>query len=209
MALLLKIIWLGHASLLIQGSLVIYIDPWKIPAGSPEADIILITHGHYDHLSKNDIKAVSGPGTVVIGPSRLTGEFGGKGMIPGDTMTIKNCVIEAVPSYNIDKKFHPKSDNNLGFVITIDNKKIYIAGDTDFIPEMKRLTDIDVAFLPAGGTYTMDWKEAAAAADSFKPVIAVPVHWGEIVGSKKDAEKFAENYPGGRILKPGEALTLP
>ncbi len=194
--------WLGHASFKITGEKIIYIDPYRITGGET-ADIILITHDHYDHLSKEDIEKIIGEKTVVIVPTSAGDAIKGnvKKVKPGDTLTVEGVEIQAVPAYNTGKEFHPRGKNYVGYVFKVGGVSYYHAGDTDYIPEMKDI-HADVAFLPVGGTYTMDAEEAAKAAEDIKPKVAVPMHWGTIVGSEKDARKF-ESLCGCevRILK--------
>ncbi|MFO7889381.1 MAG: MBL fold metallo-hydrolase [bacterium] len=181
---------LGHATVKIKNDLVIYIDPYKI-SDTDKADIILITHDHYDHLSLQDIKKIQKEETVIVIPSvAIEGVSGNvKEISPGDSITVKGINITAVPAYNIKKKFHPKKKNYVGYIVTINNISYYHSGDTDRIPEMKDL-NVDVAFLPVGGTYTMDAKQAAKATEDIKPKVAVPLHYGSVVGSMDDAEEF-------------------
>lgn len=185
--------WLHHASFRIElAGKIIYIDPWKIKNKVP-ADYIFVTHEHYDHLSLNDIEAVYREGTVIFCPAldtEETDEFRPIKLKPGEKAGSGILKFETISAYNIGKSFHTKDSGKLGYVIEIDGKRIYHAGDTDAIPEMKALKNINIAMLPVGGTYTMTAKEAAEAADYFKPEISVPMHWGSIVGSKKDAEEF-------------------
>jgi len=195
-----KIFWLGHAGFKIKNSKIIYIDPYNIKPSEP-ADLILITHEHFDHFSTKDIKKILNR-SIAVCPEFCKLEFlrlGVKEILtvePGKKYFIGETEIEAVPAYNINKfrspgqVYHPKEDKKVGYVITLNGVRIYHAGDTDFIPEMKELKNIDIALVPVGGTYTMTAEEAAQAVNAFNPKIAVPMHWGEIVGSKRDAEKF-------------------
>lgn len=189
--------WLGHATFRITGEKKIYIDPWKIRE-KDEADIIIISHSHYDHLSVPDVEKIQVDKSVIIttadSASKLSGDI--KILTPGENVDVNGVIIEAVCSYNVDKDFHPKSNNWLGFIVNINKKRIYYAGDTDYIPEMMDLGDIDIALLPVGGTYTMTSEEAARAANAFKPGLAIPYHWGDIVGSREDAERFKELFKG-------------
>ena len=182
--------WLGHACFKITGEKIIYIDPYQITGGET-ADIILITHDHYDHLSIEDIEKIRGEKTVVVVPASAGDAIKGnlRKVNPGDTLTIEGVEIQAVPAYNIGKEFHPREKNYVGYVFKVGGVSYYHAGDTDYIPEMKSI-HTDVVFLPVGGTYTMNAEEAAKATEDIKPKIAVPMHWGTIVGSEKDAEKF-------------------
>lgn len=186
--------WLGQAAFLIEDETVIYIDPFDLPDGLPKADLILSTHGHRDHLSPGDILKLLQPTTRVVttvaARSSLPEEV--KDVItvtPGESIEIGDVKIEVVPAYNKTKSFHPKERGDAGYVIHLKERTIYHAGDTDLIDEMKNI-DADIALLPAGGTYTMDAREAAQAANIIGPKVAVPMHWGKVVGSVKDAEKF-------------------
>ena len=185
--------WLHHASFRIEAAgKVIYIDPWKVKK-MVKADYILITHEHYDHLSPDDIRQIAGGNTVIIYSANCTAEItAGKitKLKPGLKYSDESLKIEALPAYNINKSFHDKSGPKNGYIIEIGGVRFYHAGDTDATPEMLALKNIDAAMLPVGGTYTMNAKEAAAAVNVFMPEIAIPMHWGTIVGSIKDAEEF-------------------
>lgn len=185
--------WLGQSAIRITAEKTVYVDPWKIRKPEP-ADMVLVTHGHFDHMSPDDIDRVSKPDTVVVAPIDCADKLGKgvRAVKPGDTVAIGGVSVEAVPAYNVNKDFHPPANRWVGYVITIGGRRIYHAGDTDFIPEMKNLHDIDVALLPVGGTYTMDPQEAAMAANTIRPKVAVPFHYGSVVGSKADAEKFKQ-----------------
>jgi len=189
-----KIHWLGHASFRIDGSKTVYIDPWKLStaAATKKADIILITHSHYDHLSEEDVNKIQTPETVIIIPADGASQLSGQIEIirPGQKIEKAGITVEAVPAYNINKTFHPKANGWVGYVLTIDGVRIYHSGDTDFVPEMKNLQNIDIALMAIGGTYTMDAVQAAEAVNVFQPKLAVPMHWGDIVGSEKDVETF-------------------
>ena len=188
-----EIEWLGHASFRISdGTVVIYIDPYVLPEYAEKADLILVTHDHFDHCATDNIKKIADDSTVVVCPPMCESKLVGlnvKTISPGDKLEEKGVVVEAVHSYNLFKAFHPKG-KGIGFIITLDGKRIYHAGDTDFIPEMKELKNIDVALLPIGGTYTMDEVEAAEAANTIKPKIVVPMHYNYLEGLEKDPERF-------------------
>lgn len=201
------VIWLGHSSLLIRtADRAIYVDPWKVRR-KDRADLILITHPHHDHCNADDVERLSGPGTVVIGPQdALVQVRSGKKIPlgPGQEKDLGWVRITTVPAYNIGKKFHPRESRWSGFLIAMGGTVTYVAGDTDFIPEMKDIR-ADIAILPVGGTYTMDADAAAEAVRAIKPRVAIPIHFGDIVGTRKDAERFSEAVGTAaqvRILKP-------
>jgi L-ascorbate metabolism protein UlaG (beta-lactamase superfamily) len=206
-----EIQWLGHASFKISGDgAVIYIDPWKLGKAEHDATAVLVSHSHYDHYSAPDIAKAAGPDTEIVGSGDVIAkERKGRAIKPGETVTVGGASVTAVASYNPSKQFHPRGNNWLGFVVEVGSKRIYYAGDTDLTDEMKRLSDIDVALLPVGGTYTMNAEEAAQAVEHIKPRQAIPYHWGDIVGGRGDAEQFAESAECEvTVLKPGESFEL-
>jgi len=189
--------WMGQAAVKVDaGNKVIYFDPYQIKE-QDKADIILISHSHGDHLSKGDISKVTTENTVIIAPksceSDLSSVKKAKLLLsePGFKETVGGITIEAVPAYNVDKtNFHPKANNWVGYIITVDGVRIYHAGDTERIPEMKNFS-CDIAMLPLGQTYTMNSVEdAAKAALDVKAKIAIPIHYAMYEGTKADAEKF-------------------
>ena len=203
--------WFGHASFRIAGAGgVAYIDPWKLAAAPHDADVVIVSHSHHDHLSVDDIRKVSKPDTAIVAPGDVISKLhAANAVTPGDRMTLNDVTVEAVAAYNIGKAFHPRSNNWIGVVISIDGKRIYYAGDTDLIPEMSDLKDVDLALLPVGGTYTLNAAEAAKACKAIGCKSAVPYHWGDIVGSANDARKFADAAAcDARVLQPGEKMTL-
>ena len=191
-----EIHWLGHASFKISASKVIYFDPYEIKT-SDNADLIMISHEHFDHCSPDDVAKIQGDNTVIIGPEDALKKLSGNKKVtrPGDKFTISGVDIEVVPAYNTNKKFHPKANGWCGYIVKVDNCRIYHSGDTDHIPEMKAFR-ADVVFLPVSGTYVMTSEEAAKAALEISPKYAFPMHYGSIVGKKSDADRFQELLSG-------------
>lgn len=190
---------LCHSSIKITGEKTIYIDPFKINTQYQDADIIFITHDHYDHYSPEDIKKIIQPHTILVCPETMQNQIQELHLKPGNVLTVKpnetyqisNIKIETIPAYNTNKPFHPKANKWVGYIITINNKRYYVAGDTDITEENQKVK-CDIALLPIGGTYTMDYKEAAKLTNTIKPEIVIPTHYGNIVGNKEDAIKFKE-----------------
>ena len=186
-----------HSSIRINKGLVIYFDPYKINKDYNDADIVFITHSHYDHYSEDDLKKVIKDNTIIVIPSDLEEkvlEFGfDKEHIivvkPSKEYNILGINVKTIPAYNTNKNFHPKDNNWVGYIISLDNTTYYIAGDTDKTPENKQVK-CDVAFVPIGGTYTMNTFEAAELVNEIKPKIVVPIHYGLIVGTKEDVINF-------------------
>lgn len=176
---------------------IIYIDPYGLQKSTKDADIIFITHDHYDHFSINDIEKIKKEDTVFILPKSMNKKAIKSGIEtdkivevePNKEYKYQELKFETIPSYNINKKFHPKDNNWIGYIIEFNNIRYYIAGDTDITPESKNVK-CDIAFVPIGGTYTMNFEEAANLVNEIKPKIVVPIHYGEVVGTKQDAEKF-------------------
>ena len=195
--------WLGHSGFLIRNHRIIYIDPYNIKSDLDKADIILITHSHYDHCSVADIKNIVKKGTKILitadSQSKIT-----RMDIPVDIQIVEpnqelnfgELKISTLPAYNLDKPYHPKEEEWVGFVVKMNDVIIYHAGDSDFIPEMQKLTGHKqqdkkfIALLPIGGKFTMNAEEAAEAAKLIKPSLAIPMHYGTIIGDNKDAEEF-------------------
>lgn len=188
-----NIFWLGHDSFRLKGEKVVYIDPWKLAPGAEKADVILVTHEHSDHFSQDDIAKISKADTVVVGPPSVAEKLGSKVVVakPGDKLGVAGIAIEVVPAYNQNKKFHPKSAGHVGYIVTLNGKRIYHSGDTDLIPEMAHIK-ADIALLPVSGIYVMTAVEAAEAANTIQPALAIPMHYGDpnVVGTRRDAEEF-------------------
>ena len=185
-----KIVWLGHDGFRIEAAKTIYFDPYDI-AGGKTADIILISHEHFDHCSPDDVAKIQQPATVIVtekgSAKKLSGDV--RVVAPGDSLTVDGVKIEAVPAYNVNKTFHPKTNGWLGFIVEIEGVRVYHAGDTDFIPEMQDFKT-DIALLPVSGTYVMTADEAVQAALAIEPGIVIPMHYGSIVGGEQDALQF-------------------
>ncbi|MFP4656739.1 MAG: MBL fold metallo-hydrolase [Candidatus Woesearchaeota archaeon] len=198
--------WLGHSSFLIEAKEggIIYIDPYETKSDIM-ADYIFITHSHYDHLSIKDILRISNGETVIFAPldaKPKLKDFSGKTVYvePNNIYQHEDIVVYTKPAYNIESSFHPMSNNWVGYIIEIDSKRYYHAGDTDLLDELKDIEDIFVAMLPVGGTYTMDAEKAAELANTIRPRYAIPMHYGTVVGDKKDAERFKELFNGETII---------
>jgi L-ascorbate metabolism protein UlaG (beta-lactamase superfamily) len=197
-----NVAWLGHDSFRISGSRTIYIDPWHIAVGAPLADIILVTHEHYDHFDKGDIARVSQSSTVLVGPAEVTRRVSGdsRTVAPGDVAIVAGVTIRAVPAYNTDKfrargvVFHPREDAKVGYVFELDGTTYYHAGDTDVIDEMNEI-DVDVAMIPVSGTFVMTADEAARACGKLRAGVVIPMHYDSIGGSIADARRLAELCP--------------
>ena len=208
--------WLGHAGFRIRvGQSVVYIDPYRVQNGPP-ADLILITHGHYDHFSPRDLERLSTQQTVVLGPPVVAERVSGRvlSLAPGQIVEdelVRGVEVSTVAAYNTSKRdpdgnvFHPREAGWLGYDVNVRGQRLYHSGDTDVIPEMDRVTGVDVALLPVSGTYVMTADEAAEAARRIQPRVAIPMHWGEHIGTRADAEAFAELAPVDvEILEPVE-----
>lgn len=195
-AILDQIKWLGHDSFLVETDKTIYIDPFQVSKG-PKADLILVTHDHYDHCSPEDIAKIQKTDTVIITEKQAAGKLKGdiRIMEPGKTLEVFGIRVETVPSYNTNKDFHPKDNGWLGFILEINGERIYHTGDADFIPEMKEI-NTDIALIPVSGTYVMTSNEAVEAALAINPGIAIPMHYGAIVGDEGDALAFRKGLEG-------------
>ena len=192
-----------QSSIKIEGSKIIYIDPFKRSEKTHDADIIFITHEHHDHFDSKSLKRAAGKDTAIVCLRSMLEAVGAlgisenvTGMEPGDTQEIGGVKVEAVPAYNLDKSFHPKENGWVGYIITLDGIRYYAAGDTDALEELAGI-ECDVAMVPIGGTYTMTAEEAAGLINKMKPEYVVPTHYGSIVGSPEDADTFEANIDEG------------
>jgi L-ascorbate metabolism protein UlaG (beta-lactamase superfamily) len=194
--------WLGHSSFRLDGPPTVYFDPWQLPADSPHADLILITHEHHDHCSPDDVVTIRQASTVVVANPSAAKTLGGTVSVlrPGERTEAAGVEIEAVPAYNIGKRFHPRNAQHVGYVVNVNGVRIYHAGDTDHIPEMVGIT-CDIALLPVSGTYVMTADEAVAAARDIQPRVAVPMHFGAgVAGTKEDAQRFHDEWEGESVI---------
>jgi L-ascorbate metabolism protein UlaG (beta-lactamase superfamily) len=199
--------WLGHAGFRVTaGGSRIYIDPYRIGAAAPAADLILLTHGHYDHFSPQDVERLSHERTQVVAPPQVAERLAGRvrSIAPGEEIEaegMQGVFVRAVAAYNTSKRdadgnvFHPREAGNVGYDVSIRGERLYHSGDTDVIPEMDAVAGVDVALLPVSGTYVMTAGEAAEAARRIQPRVAVPMHWGEHLGTRDDALAFARQAP--------------
>ena len=205
-----QIKWLGHASFKLKGTKTVYIDPWKI-SPDEKADIILITHPHFDHFSPEDIGKIQKPETIIVGPKdSIKGIEGNiKELEPGQSLELSDIKIQTFVSYNKNKEFHPRKNNWLSFLIRMDGTSVFHTGDADDIKDFHSIKT-DVLLIPVSGTYVMNYKEASSLANIMKPKLCIPMHWGDIVGSEDDAKKFKKvSKSQVEILKPGETLNFP
>ncbi|MBE5820049.1 MAG: MBL fold metallo-hydrolase [Clostridiales bacterium] len=188
-----------HSSIKIQKEKTIYIDPFRINEVPHDADFIFITHSHYDHFSPKDILKVAKIDTIFITVAEIKSSILVMGVPeeqiiivePSNEYQIETLKFNTLPAYNINEKFHPKENGWVGYLIELDNFKYYIAGDTDNVEELQSL-NCDVAFLPIGGTFTMNYEEAAKLANKINAKAIVPTHYGELVGTNEDLENFIE-----------------
>jgi len=202
-----SVVWLGHAGFRIEAKgATVYIDPYRVPPGAPKADAILVTHGHYDHFSPQDVERLSDDGTWLIAPPAVAERATGRvvSIAPGEVVELEHLHgvdVAAVAAYNTSKRdsdgrvFHPREAGGVGFDVNVRGERLYHSGDTDVIPEMDAVVGVDVALLPVCGTYVMTSAEAVEAARRIQPGVAVPMHWGGHLGTRADAQAFAERAP--------------
>jgi L-ascorbate metabolism protein UlaG (beta-lactamase superfamily) len=183
------------------GGLVVYTDPFKVQGAPHDADLVLVSHEHFDHLSPDDLDRVVKRDAVIVAAETCRGKVTGdvRYVKPGASVEAKGVTIKAVPAYNVDKKFHPKSAGHVGYVFTLDGTTVYFAGDTDLIAEMADVK-ADVALLPVSGTYVMTAREAVDAATRIKARVVIPMHYGDIIGTAKDAKFLEDHWAGGTVI---------
>ncbi len=196
--------WYKQSCIFINGSKTICFDPYSVKDDAVKCDCILVTHKHRDHFSSDCIKKIIKDDTVIYSPQSIFGFDNNKitEVEPNKTYDFNGIKITTVPAYSLDNTYHPVHAKFVGYIVEIDNIRYYHAGDTDLIPEMSDLDEIDVAFLPIGGIYTMDHNEALRAVDIIKPKVAIPVHFGMILGTYEEAEEFVSKCSvPSKILK--------
>ena len=176
----------------------VYADPFRMKISPHDADIVLITHDHYDHFSPEDLAKVINPATILVVPEKVADKAAAfsaqvkaiETVLPGQQYQIAGLSLETVPSYNRIKPFHPKKNGWVGYLLDLDGQRVFIAGDTDKTKENSTV-QCDIALVPVGGKFTMDAKEAADLINTIRPAAAIPTHYGTIVGKKSDGERFA------------------
>lgn len=196
--------WFGQSAFRIrsESGRAVFIDPWRVPPSAGPADLILVTHPHSDHYDRKAIAGLRKAGTVVVLPASCAGEAQ-TGIAAGQSLQVGTINVTGVAAYNLTRRFHPKSGNWLGYVVEVDGMKVYHAGDTDAIPEMRDMRP-DIALLPIGGIFAMDWRAAAQAADLLKAVLSIPMHYGLFLGGRGAGRRFSRRVGTGSMVMPRE-----
>lgn len=184
----------SHASIRVAGEKVLYFDPFQCRSAPKDGQIIFITHDHYDHFSPEDIARIAGEQPTLVAPRGMMDKaaaFGRVvGLLPGERAEVDGVAVEAVAAYNPHKRFHPRERQYLGYVVTVEGRRLYVCGDTDVTPEALAV-QCDVLLCPVGGTYTMNPQEAAELCNAIRPALAIPTHYGSgVVGTGEDGETF-------------------
>lgn len=193
-----------HSSIRIASDRIIYFDPFQIDEETHDADIIFITHDHYDHFSVEDIRKIEKEDTVYVIPDCMYNLLGGENVVviqPKEKAIVEGLDVYAVPSYNVNKKFHPLEKGYVGYLVRIEDKAVYVAGDCDVNEDNLKIR-CDIALVPIGGKYTMDCEQAAKLINTIRPALAIPTHYGSITGSKEDGETFR------KLIDPGIEVQL-
>lgn len=193
-----------HSSIRIASDRIIYFDPFQIEEETHDADIIFITHDHYDHFSVEDIRKIEKEDTVYVIPDCMYNLLGGENVVviqPKEKAIVEGLDVYAVPSYNVNKKFHPLEKGYVGYLVRIEDKAVYVAGDCDVNEDNLKIR-CDIALVPVGGKYTMDCEQAARLINTIRPALAIPTHYGSITGSKEDGETFR------KLIDPGIEVQL-
>ena len=194
--------WFGHSAFRIrsESGRAVFIDPWHVPPVAGPADLILVTHPHGGHYDRKAIEGLRKAGTVVVLPGSCAGEEQ-TGIAAGQSLQIGTIRVTGVAAYNLTRRFHPKSGNWLGYVVEVDGMKVYHAGDTDAIPEMRDVRP-DIALLPIGGMFAMDWRAGAQAAVLLKAVLSIPMHYGLLLGGRGAGRRFSRRVGAGSMVMP-------
>ncbi|MEZ0319459.1 MAG: MBL fold metallo-hydrolase [Pyrobaculum sp.] len=207
--------WLGHDSFrIVKGGVVVYIDPYQLQVSEPKADVILVTHEHFDHCDPPSIQKIAKPSTQVVAP-RVARQCVARAVqsvvevAPGQVLTLGELKITAYPAYNLNKfrdpargvVFHPREDGRVAYLLEWGGVRIFHAGDSDFVPEFREVR-ADVVLVPVSGVYVMTPQEAADFINTIMPKVAIPMHYGSIVASRREAEEFS------RLVKPGVEVVI-
>ncbi len=183
----------ANSSIRIKADRVIYFDPFQIEAERHDADIVFVTHDHFDHFSLEDIRKVEKEDTVFVIPECMHDMLGGNVIeaVPGVIFDVEGYEVKAVPSYNVGKPFHPKEKGYIGYIVKIEGKRVFVAGDCDVNGD-NREAGCDIALIPIGGKFTMDFREAAGLVNQMRPGLVIPTHYGDVAGDKEDGRKFRD-----------------